>query len=147
MAQITVIYKDFEEMQMVARAILGLYQKADGDPASTEASHAPTPQVPVSSVPAAQASAEPAPYGAPAANTVPAAPTTNMTPPAPTVQTAAQTYTADDLARAAITLVDAGRMQELQQLLANFGVEALPMLRPDQYGAFATALRGLGARI
>ena len=35
----------------------------------------------------------------------------------------------------------------LLQLLKDFGVEALPTLQPEQYGAFATALRGLGAQI
>ena len=36
---------------------------------------------------------------------------------------------------------------ELLQLIRSFGVEALPFLQPEQYGAFATALRGLGAQI
>ncbi len=56
-------------------------------------------------------------------------------------------YTPDDLARAAMTLMDSGRQQELIGLLQNFGVSSLPDLRPDQYGAFATALRGMGAQI
>ena len=66
--------------------------------------------------------------------------------PAP-VQTSTISYTLDDLARAAMTLMDSGKQAELQQLLAQFGVEALPVLPPQHYGAFATALRGLGAQI
>lgn len=72
-------------------------------------------------------------------------------PAAPVQQTPVQTstisYTLDDLARAAMTLMDSGKQAELQQLLAQFGVEALPVLPPQHYGAFATALRGLGAQI
>lgn len=63
------------------------------------------------------------------------------------VQTAAPSYTADDLARAAMTLMDSGRQGDLINLLAQFGTEALTQLPQEQYGAFATALRGLGAPI
>lgn len=63
------------------------------------------------------------------------------------VQTSTLTYSMDDLAKAAVQLVDAGRMNELQQLLGRYGVQALPQLPPEQYGAFATDLRGLGAQI
>jgi len=64
-----------------------------------------------------------------------------------TMPTTAPTYTLDELARAAMTLMDCGKQTELQQLLAEYGVEALPMLPQNQYGAFATGLRGLGAQI
>ena len=63
------------------------------------------------------------------------------------VQTTTQTYVLDDLARAAMTLMDAGKQQDLLQLLNQFGVEALPALPQEQYGTFATALRGMGAQI
>lgn len=56
-------------------------------------------------------------------------------------------YTMDQLAVAATQLVDAGRREELIALLANFGVQALTALPKEQYGTFATALRGLGARL
>ena len=56
-------------------------------------------------------------------------------------------YTLDDLTRAAIPLMDSGKQPELLQLIRSFGVEALPSLQPEQYGAFATALRGMGAQI
>lgn len=63
------------------------------------------------------------------------------------VPTSMPAYTLDDLARAAMVLMDSGRQPDLQKLLTNFGVEALPALPPEQYGAFATALRGMGAQI
>ena len=53
----------------------------------------------------------------------------------------------DDLARAGMGLMDAGRQNDLIQLLARFGVDTLPALPQDQYGAFATALREMGAKI
>lgn len=63
------------------------------------------------------------------------------------VPTSTVTYTPDDLARAAMTLMDAGRQPELLALLNQFGVESLPALPQDKYGAFATALRAMGAQI
>ena len=67
--------------------------------------------------------------------------------PAAPVPTSAPSYTLDDLTRAAIPLMDSGKQPALLQLLKDFGVEALPLLRQEQFGAFATALRGLGAQI
>lgn len=64
-----------------------------------------------------------------------------------TVPTTAQTYTMEQLAVAATQLVDAGRREELVQLLGQFGVQALTMLPKEQYGAFATQLRTMGAKI
>lgn len=64
-----------------------------------------------------------------------------------TVPTTEKTYTADELQMAAVSLVDKGMMPQLQELLVQFGVQALPQLTPDKYGAFATALRGMGAAI
>lgn len=63
------------------------------------------------------------------------------------VPTASKTYTLDELASAAMLLMDRGMQVQLQELLAGYGVEALPMLPPEQYGNFATALRGMGAQI
>lgn len=76
----------------------------------------------------------------------PAAPVQNTAPAQP-VSTSAATYTLNDIANAAMTLMDSGRQPELVQLLAGFGVEALPALPQERYAEFATALRGLGARI
>lgn len=63
------------------------------------------------------------------------------------VPTSAPTYTMEQLAVAATQLVDAGRRAELVNLLNTFGVQALTVLPKEQYGAFATQLRALGAKI
>ena len=68
-------------------------------------------------------------------------------PVQPAIPTASRTYTLDELAGAAMVLMDRGMQAQLQELLAGYGVEALPMLPPEQYGNFATALRGMGAII
>lgn len=79
------------------------------------------------------------------AQTVPAA----AVPVSPTgaVPVNVPSYSMDDLTRAAMTLMDAGKQSDLQALLASFGVESLPQLPPEQYGAFATGMRGMGAKI
>lgn len=71
----------------------------------------------------------------------------NQAPVQQLVPTQAQTYTMDQLAIAATQLMDAGKRNELIGLLAQFGVQALTALPKEQYGAFATALRGMGAKI
>lgn len=63
------------------------------------------------------------------------------------VPTTTQTYSMEQLAVAATQLVDAGRRNDLVNLLASFGVQALTMLPKEQYGAFATQLRAMGAKI
>lgn len=63
------------------------------------------------------------------------------------VPTTAPGYTMDQLAVAATQLMDAGRQPDLMNLLAQFNVRSLMELPKEQYGAFATALRGLGANV
>lgn len=63
------------------------------------------------------------------------------------VQQQPPSYTQDQLAVAATQLMDAGKRNELFQLLATFGIQALTQLPQEQYGAFATKLREMGARI
>ena len=65
----------------------------------------------------------------------------------PVVPTAPSTYTMEQLAVAATQLMDAGRKNDLLNLLAQFNVQALTVLPKEQYGAFATQLRAMGARI
>lgn len=115
----------------------------------------PDEPLPVASYPTAPA---PAPAPAPAAPVSPAPVTPTQTPtpapaapgntPAPTVPVAgAPTYTLDQISRAGASLVDAGKMQQLLELLGRYGVQAVTQLQPEQYGAFATELRALGAQI
>lgn len=63
------------------------------------------------------------------------------------VPTSAPTYDQNQLAVAATQLVDAGRLGEVQALIATFGVPSLLELPKEKYGAFATKLRELGAKI
>lgn len=88
---------------------------------------------------------------APAPTPTPAAPPVTPMPtaaaPAPAVPVTAPTYTLDQIAKAGANLVDAGKMEQLLALLTKYGVQAVTQLTPDQYGAFATELRALGAQI
>lgn len=92
-----------------------------------------------------------APVAAPAPAPTPAAPPVTPMPtaaaPAPAVPVTAPTYTLDQIAKAGANLVDAGKMEQLLALLTKYGVQAVTQLTPDQYGAFATELRALGAQI
>ncbi len=74
----------------------------------------------------------------------PAVPVQDIPAAVPTQQV---TYSQEDLALAATQLVDAGKLQQVQDLLAKFGVQALTLLPKEQYGAFAAELRNMGAKI
>lgn len=113
------------------------------------------PAAPVAdSAPAAPVNPTPAhvaPVAAPVAHTAPVP--TEQPAAAPVAQApaavpvTAPTYTVDQIARAGASLVDAGKMEQLLALLARYGVAAVTQLKPDQFGAFATELRALGAQI
>lgn len=104
-------------------------------------------------VPAAEISTQPVPAAVPVqTQAIPVAPSTAVpvTPPAQqaaAVPVSATSYSMDDLAHAAMALMDAGKQAGLQALLAKFGVESLPLLPPAHYGAFATGMREMGAQI
>ena len=68
-------------------------------------------------------------------------------PPANPVPVAGPTYTLDQLAKAGATLAQAGKMEQCMALLAKYNVQTVNQLHPDQFGAFATELRALGAQI
>ena len=51
------------------------------------------------------------------------------------------------LSEAGASLLEAGKMSDLIALLHSFQVEAVTMLKPEQYDAFASGLRKLGAKI
>lgn len=70
------------------------------------------------------------------------------TAPQAAVPTEAKSYTADELQKAAIALMDRGvSMDDIAALLGKHGVSSLPELTPDKFGAFALDLRQLGADI
>lgn len=105
---------------------------------------------PVAAVVPAQQPVVPA---VPVQSAAPIQPTVSAVSPVPTapvpqaVPTSTRTYTPDELAKAAMQLMDSGRQNELLELLRQFGTNSIPALQPSQYGAFATALRGMGAQI
>lgn len=73
---------------------------------------------------------------------------TDDSTPQATVPTEAKSYTADELQKAAIALMDKGvSMDDIAALLGKHGVSSLPELTPDKFGAFALDLRQLGADI
>lgn len=113
--------------QIPAQAMTG--QASPAAPIAQPA-QAAAPQQPAKTAPAPQ----PAPIAQPAHEAAP-------------VPTAEHTYTAEELQVAAVALVDKGMMVQLQGLLQQFEVNSLPELPAEKYGAFATALRGMGAPI
>lgn len=115
------------------------------------AGNAPVAPAPVQTAPTPAPVAASAPAPAPTPTPTPAAPPVAPMPtaaaPAPAVPVTAPTYTLDQIAKAGANLVDAGKMEQLLALLTKYGVQAVTQLTPDQYGAFATELRALGAQI
>ena len=157
--QITVTFESLEEMKQFTESVkigkpeTAVSQTANSVPAASVRQTVPTAPVqnpaPTAGVPA-QAGAVPtnpahASIPTTGVSTQPAS--VPAAPASPTVPTATATYTADDLARAAMVLMDSGRQQELIGLLSQFGAASITELKPNQFGAFATALRGMGAQI
>ena len=77
----------------------------------------------------------------------PTAPTAPPAQPTGVPLAPAPQYTVDQIMQAGATLMDAGKVNELMNLLHSFGVQAVMDLKPEQLGAFATAMRELGAKI
>ena len=98
------------------------------------------PAAPVAPAPIAAVPIEAAPVAAPSA-------WEDATPAPATVPTEAHVYTRDELAIAAGSLMEAGKQADLRAALQQFGIASLVMLPEEQFGAFATTLRGLGAQI
>lgn len=119
---------DNKHIDNVGTINMGMNGKAQ--PATPGAPVSPTSTVPAASV------AAPA-YNVPVANTA----------PVPAVPTSAPQYTLDMIATAGSALIDAGKMDQLMQLLGKFGVASLTELAPESYGAVASELRALGAVI
>ena len=147
MAQITVVYKDFNEMVEVARELLkGAGEAQAGNTVTVgQTAYTDTQPAVAGAVPDKQPEVQVKDTAPQVQSVTPQA--QNPVPAASAVPTSQPVYTMDDLSKAAMILMDSGRIADLQQLLASFGVSSLPDLPKDQYGAFATALRGMGAQI
>ena len=136
-------------------------EKATTPVASAPVAQPATPTAPVNptrapvatptQVPGAPLNATPAPTATPTAPLAPVvAPAPAVTPVAnvaPAVPTGAPQYTLDMIATAGSALIDAGKMDQLLQLLSRFGVASLTELAPESYGAVASELRAMGAVI
>ena len=84
----------------------------------------------------------------PVAPTVAVPVTASVAPPAPpAAPTATPTYDLSQLAVAAAAVCDAGQRDAVIALLQRYGVQQISALAQEHYGAFATELRTLGARI
>ena len=70
----------------------------------------------------------------------------NVAPPSVPIASAPQ-YTVEQIMKAGAALMDAGKINELRNLISSFGVDAVTNLKQEQLGAFATELRKLGAKI
>lgn len=120
-------------------------------PVAAPAAPVAAPVAPVSPAPVTPtATPTPAPgpaVAAPAPTAGPASVTPGNTPAPAVPVTTAPAYTLDQISRAGASLVDAGKMQQLLELLGRYGVQAVTQLQPEQYGTFATELRALGAQI
>ena len=139
---------DNKHIDNVGTINMGMSGKAQPATPAAPVNPTPAPTVPTQA-PGAPLSATPAQTAAQAAPTVPVAqpaPVAN-TAPAPTVPTSAPQYTLDMIATAGSALIDAGKMDQLMQLLGKFGVASLTELTPESYGAVAGELRALGATI
>lgn len=145
-----------QSINNLAAALCGakpLIQQAAPAAAGPAAQENPTPAVqPATVVPnAAPVVPASAPAGSYPSNQSVSAPVAAPAaqPPAPTGVPVAppEQYTADQIMKAGAVLMDAGRVSELVNLLHSFGVNAVTELKPEQLGAFATALRSMGAKI
>ncbi len=140
-------FVDFDDMMNFAHRLVGIVP-TEKAPQPEMAQTIPAPVAGITVPPVAPVTVPVAPAPAPTApvQTAPA-PAQVTAAPVTAVPTTTASYTLDDLARAAMILMDAGRQNELLGLLGQFGVDSLPNLPQQQYGAFATALRGMGAQI
>lgn len=147
-------------LDSLAQAIAAMAQAIGrGQGGTLAATAAPAAQAPIvphaaaatpAPATAAAASAAPAPPGpAPAVPTepVPTAPTLAAPATAVPLATAPQQYTLAELQKAVMPLLDAGRMADLQQVLAKYGAQDLTRVPAEQYGALAADFRALGARL
>ena len=96
---------------------------------------------------------------APTVNVATDTPVQTVTAPVQTITAPVQTpvtapvsqevkkYTLPEIQAALAPLLDAGKVVELQQLMAQFGVQYLGEVPEDRYPELVNAIRGLGARI
>lgn len=91
--------------------------------------------------------AAPVAVTAPVVAAAPVAPAASPMPAAPLAQP--PQFTLEQISRAGAELItkNPGILPQVNALLGQFGVQTLDKLQPGQMGPFATALRGLGAKL
>lgn len=157
---ITIQFRDFDDVKAFAQQLVhdlgdreAMKELVSGPehyrvmPEGQPASRVAVVQPQVLQVQSQQATPAPQVTAAPPQAQTPPVQVMTQSAPVTQVQTFTPSYTLDDISRAATTLMDAGRQGELIGLLKQFGIATLPDLPKEQYGAFATALRGMGAQI
>lgn len=93
-----------------------------------------TKEKPAEAVEEQQAAPDPAPVAAAA--------------PAPAVnETPMKEYTLEQISKAGLALMDAGRLNDLMSLLQKHGIQALTAADPSQYAAIAADLIAMGGVI
>lgn len=122
-------------LDSLARAVAAMAQAIGRGQGGTLA----VPAAPAAQAPIVPHAAAAAPATAAAASAAPAA--------AVPLATAPQQYTLAELQKAVMPLLDAGRMADLQQVLAKYGAQDLTKVPAEQYGALAADFRALGARL
>ena len=134
-------------LDSLAQAIAAMAQAiACGQGGASTVAAVSAAQAPV--VPHAAAVAPATETTAPAASAPTASePIAPASPAAVPLATAPQQYTLAELQKAVMPLLDAGRVPELQQVLAKYGAQDLTKVPTEQYGALAADFRALGARL
>lgn len=125
-----------EETQVDATKVTPVVQQAVAPTATTTTVPSTPPVQNVQPVPTTQ-TAQTAPVAQNTTSTVNPVPTATATP----------TYTMEQLAVAATGLIDAGKMQDVQNTLASLGAQTLMDLPQEKYGEFASAIKAIGAVI
>mgnify|MGYP000856401869 CR=1 FL=1 len=145
--EITVNIHGLDPLAQAVAAMAQAIKRGRGETLAAVA--VPAAQAPIvphaaAATPATEATASAA--SAPA-EPVPTAPTPAAPAAAVPLATAPQQYTLAELQRAVMPLLDAGRVPELQQVLAKYGAQDLTKVPTEQYGALAADFRALGARL
>ena len=110
----------------------------------------PVPAAPPTAPATVQTTPPAAPVAPPPAAPANPIPPVSTVPPAPAAPLApAPSFTLEQIGKAGADLLrdNPNKYPELMALLGQFGVSVVDQLKPEQYGPFATALRGLGAKI
>lgn len=145
--QITATFESIGEMKDFVEAMGTGFTQTKPVQQAVPVQATPVQTAPVQTAPAQTASVQAAPVQTAPVQQPQPVPTQQPASVTGAVPTSSPSYTVDELANAAMALMDSGKQGDLIGLLGQFGVNALPDLQPEQYGAFATALRGMGAQI